>query len=231
MPPHFSTVLVLILQSWHLLRETRRWVSRKTPLEHPGEQEFVVNMADETLADKMVATSASLPHGESELVLTGLTPAGSTSSRFAHCGSSSLIRVSGMATLESDPTAWSSARLSTRIRDNSRSRNPALLQTPSCRSGGWLHQTGIVEPATNTKSKGPNSESRPAPLPLGFTMSQKNYLLKSGTSPVIQKAAILRGLFEVYREDPLPAWRVWGARRAHQASVRPSAAMERLCPG
>ena len=42
-------------------------------------REFVVNMADETLADKMVATSASLPHGESELVLTGLTPAGSTS--------------------------------------------------------------------------------------------------------------------------------------------------------
>ena len=42
-------------------------------------REFVVNIADETLADKMVATSASLPHGESELALTGLTTAKSVS--------------------------------------------------------------------------------------------------------------------------------------------------------
>tara|TARA_B100000900_G_scaffold346573_1_gene311392 strand:- start:686 stop:1288 length:603 start_codon:yes stop_codon:yes gene_type:complete len=42
-------------------------------------REFVVNIADETLADKMVATSASLPHGESELAITGLTAAKSVS--------------------------------------------------------------------------------------------------------------------------------------------------------
>ena len=42
-------------------------------------REFVVNIADEALADKMVATSASLPHGESELAITGLTPAKSVS--------------------------------------------------------------------------------------------------------------------------------------------------------
>jgi len=36
-------------------------------------REFVVNIADEALAEKMVATSASLPHGESELAITGLT--------------------------------------------------------------------------------------------------------------------------------------------------------------
>ena len=36
-------------------------------------REFVVNIADEPLADRMVATSASLPWGESELEATGLT--------------------------------------------------------------------------------------------------------------------------------------------------------------
>ena len=41
--------------------------------------DFVVNIADETLAHKMVATSASLPHGESELAITGLTAAKSVS--------------------------------------------------------------------------------------------------------------------------------------------------------
>lgn len=41
-------------------------------------KEFVVNLADESIAEKMVATSASLPAGESELESAGLTPAPST---------------------------------------------------------------------------------------------------------------------------------------------------------
>ncbi|MFP6896342.1 MAG: flavin reductase family protein [Roseibacillus sp.] len=41
-------------------------------------REFVVNIADEALAEQMVATSATLPHGESELEATGLTPAASS---------------------------------------------------------------------------------------------------------------------------------------------------------
>lgn len=41
-------------------------------------REFVVNIADEALAEQMVATSATLPHGESELDATNLTPADST---------------------------------------------------------------------------------------------------------------------------------------------------------
>ena len=41
-------------------------------------REFVVNIADEAVADKMVATSATLPHGESELEHAGLTAAPST---------------------------------------------------------------------------------------------------------------------------------------------------------
>ena len=41
-------------------------------------QEFVVNLADEALAEQMVATSATLPHGESELDATGLTSAASS---------------------------------------------------------------------------------------------------------------------------------------------------------
>ncbi len=41
-------------------------------------REFVVNMADEALAEKMVETSASLPHGESEVEATGLTTAPSS---------------------------------------------------------------------------------------------------------------------------------------------------------
>ena len=44
-------------------------------------REFVVNIADEALAEKMVATSASLPHGESELAITGLTATESVSVR------------------------------------------------------------------------------------------------------------------------------------------------------
>jgi flavin reductase (DIM6/NTAB) family NADH-FMN oxidoreductase RutF len=44
-------------------------------------REFVVNIADEALAEKMVATSASLPHGESELAITGLTATESVSIR------------------------------------------------------------------------------------------------------------------------------------------------------
>ncbi len=38
-------------------------------------REFVVNIADEALAGQMVATSESLPHGESELERAGLSPA------------------------------------------------------------------------------------------------------------------------------------------------------------
>lgn len=44
-------------------------------------REFVVNIADEALAEEMVATSASLPHGESELAITGLTATESVSIR------------------------------------------------------------------------------------------------------------------------------------------------------
>ena len=41
-------------------------------------REFVVHIADESLAGQMVATSASLPFGESELEAAGLTTAAST---------------------------------------------------------------------------------------------------------------------------------------------------------
>lgn len=41
-------------------------------------KEFVVNLADEALAGKMVATAATLPHGESELARAGLSAAPST---------------------------------------------------------------------------------------------------------------------------------------------------------
>ena len=41
-------------------------------------REFVVNIADEALAEQMVATAATLPHGEFELEATGLTPAASS---------------------------------------------------------------------------------------------------------------------------------------------------------
>lgn len=44
-------------------------------------KEFVVNIADEDLAEQMVATSATLPHGESELEATGLTAAASSAIR------------------------------------------------------------------------------------------------------------------------------------------------------
>jgi flavin reductase (DIM6/NTAB) family NADH-FMN oxidoreductase RutF len=41
-------------------------------------REFVVNIADEALAEQMVATSTALPYGESELETTGLSAAAST---------------------------------------------------------------------------------------------------------------------------------------------------------
>ena len=41
-------------------------------------KEFVVNIADQNIAEKMVETSATLPHGESELDLAGLTSAPSS---------------------------------------------------------------------------------------------------------------------------------------------------------
>ena len=41
-------------------------------------REFVVNLADEAIAEKMVATAATLPHGECELDGVGLTTAPST---------------------------------------------------------------------------------------------------------------------------------------------------------
>ena len=41
-------------------------------------REFVVNLADEAVAEQMVATAATLPHGESELEQAGLTAAPST---------------------------------------------------------------------------------------------------------------------------------------------------------
>jgi flavin reductase (DIM6/NTAB) family NADH-FMN oxidoreductase RutF len=40
--------------------------------------EFVVNLVDEALGEQMVATAATLPHGESELETAGLTPAPSS---------------------------------------------------------------------------------------------------------------------------------------------------------
>ena len=44
-------------------------------------REFVINIADEALAESMVATSASLPYGESELAATDLTTAPSAAVR------------------------------------------------------------------------------------------------------------------------------------------------------
>lgn len=41
-------------------------------------REFVVNLVDEAVGEAMVATAATLPHGESELEAAGLTAAAST---------------------------------------------------------------------------------------------------------------------------------------------------------
>ena len=86
-------------------------VPKDTALNVRATHEFVVNLVDEAIAEKMNLCAASLPYGENELLHAGLTSAPSTSVETAHGlpRPRPVLNVPSGARCKSAKTAWSSA--------------------------------------------------------------------------------------------------------------------------